>query len=329
MAVISTAIIAVTTAVATATAATATAGAIAASVATAVVAVSAAVGTVGLVVGTIGMAIGNEDLMFAGKIMGYVGLAGGLAGGLVGGVGGLLEGGVGTFAKGFADTYAGYSQQLSEGWNKGVGSWFSGGEKVAGAAGSTPGTAPGTPPAAGSQVTQGGVNPTDFATGGTGPASPVQTPSLNPINSGAIQGTQAPIAAPTTAPVAAPTVGGTGAPGVVTPGAPDTAGGLIRSYTPVTGPQNTLMSQKLLSSTPTGGLLDSVGNAFSGMPDWMKYSMMTTGAQGVTGLASGFFQGQQAEDQLAQQQQLNDRNEAYRQELLKNANAIPTFRFSH
>jgi hypothetical protein len=76
-----------------------------------------------------------------------------------------------------------------------------------------------------------------------------------------------------------------------------------------------------------GGLVSSIGKSFSDMPDWMKYSMMTTGAQGVTGLASGFFQGQQAEDQMAQQQQLNDRNEAYRQQLLKNANDIPTFRF--
>lgn len=309
MPVITAAVVAVAAAVATTTVAT---------VATAVVAVSVAIGTVGAVVGTVGAVIGNKDLMFAGKIMGYVGLAGGLAGGVMGGLG-AMAGAAGseglTFGQGFADTYASYSQHLSDGWKNGVGSWFSGGEKVAGAAGSTPGAAPGTPPAAGSQITQGGVNPTDFATGGTGPASPVQTPSLNPINSGAIQGTQAPIAAPTTAPVAAPTVGGTSAPTVVTPGAPDVMGALNPSF-PATGGAG-------------GGLVGSVGNAFSGMPDWMKYSMMTTGAQGVTGLASGFFQGQQAEDQLAQQQQLNDRNEAYRQELLKNANAIPTFRFSH
>lgn len=308
MPVITAAVVAVAAAVATTTVAT---------VATAVVAVSVAIGTVGAVVGTVGMAIGNKDLMFAGKIMGYVGLAGGLAGGVMGGLG-ALAGATGseglTFGQGFADTYASYSQHLSDGWKNGVGSWFSGGEKVAGAAGSTPGTAPGTPPAAGSQVTQGGVNPTDFATGGTGPASPVQTPSLNPINSGAIQGTQAPIAAPTTAPVAAPTVGGAGAPTVVTPGAPDVMGALNPSFSGAAG--------------QSGGLVGSVGKAFSDMPDWMKYSMMTTGAQGVTGLASGYFQGQQAEDQLAQQQQVNDRNEAYRQQLLKNANAMPTFRFA-
>lgn len=309
MAVISAAIAAVAAAVATTTVAT---------VATAVVAVSVAIGTVGAVVGTVGAVIGNKDLMFAGKIMGYVGLAGGLAGGLMGGLG-AMAGAAGseglTFGQGFADTYASYSQHLSEGWKNGVGSWFSGGEKVAGAAGSTPGAAPGTPPAAGSQVTQGGVNPTDFATGGTGPANPVQTPSLNPINSGAIEGTQAPIAAPTTAPVAAPTVGGTGAPSVVTPNAPGTLANLNNSASWV--PQETT------------GIISEATKAAAGMPDWLKYSMMTTGAQGVTGLASGFFQGQQAEDQLAQQQQLNDRNEAYRQELLKNANAIPTFRFSH
>ena len=309
MAVISAAIAAVTAAVATTTVAT---------VATAVVAVSVAIGTVGAVVGTVGAVIGNKDLMFAGKIMGYVGLAGGLAGGLMGGLG-AMAGAAGseglTFGQGFAETYASYSQHLSEGWKNGVGSWFSGGEKVAGAAGSTPGAAPGTPPAAGSQVTQGGVNPTDFATGGTGPSTPAQTATLNPINSGAIEGTQAPIAAPTSASVSAPSAGGTGAPSVVTPGAPDVMGALNPSF-PAAGGQGT-------------GLVGSVGKAFSDMPDWMKYSMMTTGAQGVTGLASGYFQGAQAEAQLAQQQKLNDRNEAYRQELLKNANAIPTFQFSH
>ncbi len=306
MPVITAAVVAVAAAVATTTVAT---------VATAVVAVSVAIGTVGAVVGTVGAVIGNKDLMFAGKIMGYVGLAGGLAGGVMGGLG-AMAGAAGseglTFGQGFADTYASYSQHLSNGWKNGVGSWFSGGDKVAGAAGSTPGT----PPVSSSEVAAGkGVNPADFATGGTGPASPVQTPSLNPINTGAIEGTQAPIAAPTTAPVAAPTVGGTGAPSVVTPGAPDVMGALNPSF-PATGGAG-------------GGLVGSVGKAFSDMPDWMKYSMMTTGAQGVTGLASGVFQGQQAEDQLAQQQQLNDRNEAYRQQLLKNANAIPTFQFSH
>lgn len=306
MPVITAAVVAVAAAVATTTVAT---------VATAVVAVSVAIGTVGAVVGTVGMAIGNKDLMFAGKIMGYVGLAGGLAGGVMGGLG-ALAGATGseglTFGQGFADTYASYSQHLSDGWKNGVGSWFSGGDKVAGAAGSTPGT----PPVSSSEVAAGkGVNPADFATGGTGPATPVQTPSLTPINTGAIEGTQAPIATPTTAPVAAPTVGGTGAPGVVTPDAPGTLANLNNSASWV--PQETT------------GIVSEATKAAAGMPDWMKYSMMTTGAQGVTGLASGYFQGQQAEDQLAQQQQLNDRNEAYRQELLRNANAIPTFRFSH
>jgi hypothetical protein len=54
------------------------------------------------------------------------------------------------------------------------------------------------------------------------------------------------------------------------------------------------------------------------MPDWMKYAGITTAAQGLSGMAGGYFQGQSAEEQLAQQQLQNDR--AYNQMQYLNSN---------
>ena len=300
MAVITAAVVAVSAAVAATTVA---------SVATAVVAVSVAIGTVGAVVGAVGAAIGNKDLMFAGQIMGYVGLAGGLAGGVMGGLG-AVAGAAGseglTFGQGFADTYAGYSQKLAEGWNKGVGSWFSGGDTIAGAAGQT-GKASG-------EVIQGGVNPLDHATGGTGPGTPFKGADLNPINRGAVEGLT-------------PTVGGAPTPTAASPGAVAPTAGTVNAPNALANMNNAASWTPNASPASTGGLVESVGKTFSDMPDWMKYSMMTTGAQGITGLASGYFQGEQAGQQLAQKQQQLDRDEAQRQLLNRQANEVPLIQF--
>lgn len=307
MAVITAAVAAVAAAVATTTVAT---------VATAVVAVSTAIGVTGLVVGGIGMAIGNEDLMFAGKVMGYVGMAGGLAGGLIGGIGAVATNSGLSFTQGFADAFAGASQHLSNAWDKGVGSWFSGGDKITNAVGgaaddvaagaakaptSSPGmAADGKPMAAFPEVAD----------------SPTAVGTLHDAGSVSV-GTQAPaLQAPSIAP---PVVS---APVTQVPGVPQ-----ISAYTPITGPQNTMMASNLAAGgAPTGGggLVDTL----SGMPDWMKYSMATTGMQGVTGLAGGYFQGQSAEEQLAQQKLIAQREENQRQLLNRQGNQIPTFRFN-
>ena len=52
----------------------------AATVGAAIVSVSTLIATVGLAVTAVGMVTGNKDLLMAGKIMGFVGLAGGIAG---------------------------------------------------------------------------------------------------------------------------------------------------------------------------------------------------------------------------------------------------------
>lgn len=299
MAVITAAVAAVAAAATVTTAAT---------VATAVVAVSTAVGVTGLVVGGIGMAIGNEDLMFAGKVMGYVGLAGGLAGGVIGGVGAAMGNTGATFMQGFGDAFAGASQHLSNAWDKGVGSWFAGGDKVTGAVG---GAADDVVAGAAKSVT---TSPVDTPVSSmTGVADASKT--VHPSSLGTGQFAQSPVTAPA---AAAPTVTAPVAPTVSAPNAIPAGMNNAGSWLPA-------------GATPPaaggGGLVSGVTEGFSNMPDWMKYSLMTTGAQGVTGLAGGYFQGQSAEEQLAQQKLVAQRDEDQRQLLNRQANQIPSFRF--
>lgn len=305
MAVFTAAALAVGAAIATTTAAT---------VATAVVAVSTAVGVAGLVVGGIGMAIGNEDLMFAGKVMGYVGMAGGLAGGLIGGVGALANS-TGTFMEGFSGAFSGAAGKLSEGWDKGVGSWFAGGDKVTGAVGGT------AAPSAPTNVT---TAPVDTPVNAATPIADASK-TVHPSSLGTGQFAQSPVTAPgVTAPgVTAPTAptaipSGMNNPSAWLPGAPQVPTGMNNpaSWLPTTPPAG-----------GGGGLVSGISEGFSSMPDWMKYSLMTTGAQGITGLAGGYFQGKSAEEQLAQQKLLADRDEAQRQLLNRQGNEIPSFRF--
>lgn len=314
MPVFTAAVIAVTAAVATTTMAT---------VATAAIAVSAAVGVAGLAVGAVGMVTKNKDLMFAGKIMGYVGMAGGLAGGLIGGAGALMNG-TGTFMEGAADAFAGYSQNLSQAWEGGVGSWFSGGEQVAGQAGNATSGAADVAKTADQAVT----SSSPVMGGKPMAAFPEVQPS--PTATSTIIDESSRIV-PSSVSAPAPQAGGVSAPvsgSVATPQAPITqVPGVptISGYTPITGPQNTIAAQNLIANTPAAsgnGLVSTVSN----MPDWMKYSMMTTGAQGVTGLAGGYFQGQQAEAARSQQQTQMDRDQAYRELIVRQANEIPAFR---
>lgn len=313
MPVFTAAVLAVTAAVATTTMAT---------VATAAVAVSTAIGVTGLAVGAVGMITKNKDLMFAGKVMGYVGMAGGLAGGLIGGAGALMNG-TGTFMEGAADAFAGYSQHLSDAWQGGVGSWFSGGEQVAGQASNATSGAADVAKTADQAVTSSSpvMGGKPMAAFPEVEPSPTATSTIIDESSRMVPSSVAPapqaggVAAPVSGSVATPQAPVTQVPGVPT----------ISGYTPITGPQNTIAAQNLIANTPAatgGGLVDTV----SKMPDWMKFSMMTTGAQGVTGLAGGYFQGQQAEAARSQQQTQMDRDQAYRELLIRQANEIPAFR---
>lgn len=332
MAVITAAITATVAAVSTVGAAAAGAATVAAAVsavASAVVAVSTAVGVAGLVVGGIGMAIGNEDLMFAGKIMGYVGMAGGLAGGLIGGVGAVAtESGL-TFAQGFGDAFAGASQHLSNAWDKGVGGWFSGGEKVTGtiggaaddvATGATKGpmSSPGATPDGKGMGTFSEVvdSPTTIKT-------PVDTGTY--VNVGPRpQMSPAPVAQTVSPPTAQTVV----APSPQSVAVPEAANSLVKSYTPISGPQNMATTAKLAAGGAQAGGGGGLVDTLSSMPDWMKYSMATTGLQGVTGLAGGYFQGKSAEEQLELQKLQAQREQDQRQLLNRQGNQIPSFRFN-
>jgi hypothetical protein len=267
--------------------------------------VSTAVGVAGLAVGAIGAITGNEDLMFAGKIMGYVGLAGGLAGGVIGGLGATMGNTGATFMQGFGDAFAGASQHLSNAWDKGVGSWFSGGNKVTGAIGSSADDVAGAADDALKSVPTGA---TSSPNGQMGAFPEVTTPgkSITLPGDGVTVTPQASMApAPSAgmvAPPSAPMTPSTAFPTVGVPGAAP-------------------------SATANPGLIQSMKDGFSGMPDWMKYSLMTTGAQGVTGMAGGYFQGQQAEEALEHQKIIAQRDEQQRQLLNKNISSVPTLRF--
>lgn len=305
MPVITAAVVAIAAAVATTTVAT---------VATAVVATSIAVGAMGAVVGGIGMAIGNKDLMFAGKVMGYVGLAGGLAGGVMGGLGAAMgaAGSEGlTFTQGAADAFAGASQHIENAWNSGIGGWFSGGSKIAGGVGEAQTAAKGAVGAAkGAPMSSPGNGMAAFPEVAESP-----TATLTPINEGVSLAPKAPITVgggtPGAGTVLAPSTPGVGAPSIAGPGS--TA---LQTATPGAG------------AAPSGGIVSSIGKSFSDMPDWMKYSMMTTGAQGLTGLASGYFQGKQAEVTAAQNQQVIDQNQAQRNLLNQQGNMVPELNFT-
>ena len=287
MAVFTGAVLAVGAAIASTTVAT---------VATAVVAVSAAVGVAGLAVTAVGLVTKNQDLLKVGKIMGYVGLAGGLAGGVIGGVGNLASG-AGTFMEGAADAYAGASQFLKEGWDSGVGQLFAGGEKVAGAAPGVNANAPSTsigsaPPTSGAPTGSGGPigGPTDMSTAVNQPSADVlasQQAAMGP------------------SPTVAPSVATPGTPYTIAPGTPDP----FKVATPVVGG----------GGSPTSFL----GN----MPDWAKYSMMTTAGQGVSGLASGYFAGVSAEEALKQKQLENTQAQNQIQLLNKQGSYAPLISF--
>jgi hypothetical protein len=293
MAVFTAAALAVSAAVATTTVAT---------VATAVVAVSAAVGVAGLAVTAVGLVTKNESLLKAGKIMGYVGLAGGLAGGAIGGIGAMSSGG--SFVQGAADAFAGASQFMKEGWDSGVGQLFAGGDKVAGPLGGADQSltsATDKLASTNSQMSQALTPPQTTAP--TDMASAVNQPSADVLASQqAAMSPAPPVATPAPSVVSAPSAplaGTNPIPGYVGPGAAP-----IPGAAPAASP----------------GL-------FGNMPEWAKYSMMTTAGQGLSGLASGYFTGLQAEEALKQKQLENQQTQNQIQLLNRQGSYAPLVQF--
>lgn len=266
----------------------------AATIATAVVAVSAAVGIVGLGLTAVGMITKNEDLLGVGKIMGYVGLAGGLAGGLIGGLGGMMQGGAG-FMAGAKGAYTGAADKLSEAGSK-YASFFddAAGAKVLAPVNTVDANGVGTNlPAIGGAPSKGaGLT-------GLGNATPNASVSPNALVSTpppSFAG-QMPVAEQNLANFTKAAAGGG-----LDPGAASYAG-------------------QVAKAGGAGGILDST-------PDWMKYSAVTAGLQGLTGAAGGYFQGQSAEEQLALEKLKNSQDQAQRELINRNNSYSPRLTFN-
>ena len=69
-------------------------------------------------------------------------------------------------------------------------------------------------------------------------------------------------------------------------------------------------------------------NFWDNLPDWQKAQLVTTGAQGVTGLASGFFEGLSAEERLQFDQLINQQNQSQREYLNTNNAYAPRLTFT-
>lgn len=290
MPVFTAAAIAIATAVATASVAT---------VAAAVVATSIAVGVAGLAVTAVGMVTKNEGLLKAGKIMGYVGMAGGLAGGAIGGLGALSEGG--GFIQGATDAFSSASSGIGKAWDNGIGSLFNAGDASA--------------------VSGAVEGPANFTPGATNPGINSAAPSTSIDGAAAIDAPTPAVGAPVDAAASAASAPAPVAPVSAAPAAPVTA-------TPAVAPP------AAPGSMPAGLFNDGIGgmagapaaqpsllNSISNVPDWVKFSAMTTGAQGLSGAAAGWYQGASAEqrlefDKLINQQRQNqvqyqNQNNAY------------------
>lgn len=338
MPVVTAAVVAVSAAITTIASATATAGAIAASVATAAVSVSAAIGVAGLGVTAIGAITGNKDLLKAGKIMGYVGLAGGLVGGAIGGVGAMASGS-GSFLEGASAAYSGAAQYTSDAFSSyadNIGRFFNPetANSVLAAKQEALGTGivAGTNPQAGQTMITGSLDQEALGQGiragtsgamapanaGAMPASAVSAPSISGPDPFQVQ---SPVSTGPAAPAAANAPGAIQAPAPIA--APQAPGVVVN---PDTGTFIPGIGQVAPGAAQTGAIKTGQG-LFDSMPDWMKYSAMTTGAQGLTGLASGYYQGLSAEEQLNFQKLVNQQNQNQVQHLNQNNAYAPLVKF--
>jgi len=247
----------------------------------------------------VGMATGNKSLT---KIGGYLGLAGGamsLAGGLAGGMAGAMK-------------------NLSTAWDDGVGSLFSSTKPVGqealsngalqeklgrsivdnslsqqAAVGQTPASAAPTsipppsgplgprpqvlpPPSSASGASSAGVNPLDF----TGTA---KSGAIGPDMAATQFANAAPKAAPlSTEGLAATTAQANSAP-------------MAGSKMPAMGLNNWPTYAPTAGGNPSGG---GIGSFWNTLPDWAKAQVAISGAQGLAGMAGGWFESATAEEKL-------------------------------
>lgn len=279
------AVAATMTAVSTIGAAVAGAATISAAVAataSAVVAVSTVVGMAGLVVSAAGMITGNEDLLTAGKIMGYVGLGGSIAGF-----------GMGAAAEGFKAFSTRMGDLYASSWDKGMGKMFSSKAADAGSGAGAAAQQSTTQPGGGT-ATGAAKGTTTGATPTIGGPKPTELTGLDPVKSGALNAPPTTVNAPT---VTSPTVGDPNA----------LLGQSVQAATNV--------------KTPVKGGKEGDGGAAepSFMSGFLNNPMMPLAAgQIISGGAGGLFQAGATEDQTEMLRQKNERDEAQRQYMNRN-----------
>ena len=330
MAIFTAATIAISAAIATTTVATVTA---------AVVAVSVAIGVTGLAVTAVGLATGNKDLLKAGKIMGYVGLAGTVASfGANIAIDGFSEA-MQSITQGVGDAYSSAGDSISN--------FFTGGAQS--------GLLP-TPP----DVTA-GLIPTDYGASVSGDmgGAGVMAPPPNTLGVDAVAGVGVPsgdisaagggtdVSANTASQGRAMTVSNTGSqPSPVTSfndttGISGHADGTFTNEAGKLIPSNAVPADMngrgVLLDTFTDytkikpGALDPLGfyggdmggrgvlapginptPTEAGIPDWMKYAGATGAMQAGGGLLSGYLAGATAEEKLNFEKLKNEQDQAQR-----------------
>lgn len=272
MAIISAAIAAISAAIATTTIATVTAAA---------VAVANVVAVVGLAVTAVGVITGNKSLLDAGKIMGYVGLGGNVAGFAVG-----------SLAEGATNFASRMSSLYTKAWEDGVGGIFSSAK-------------PGAPTGL---VAENATAPAEGAMPASAPTS-TQTGAVAPVTNAQTAATATPPVSPSAPGSSAPISSSSPSPAVATPQTP------VAPQTPVT-PNMSASQWGVPAATPNAATTAAPGNGLLNNP-----LIPLVAAQGVGGAAGGWFQGSatQAQTEIqkqqqareAQQQQFVQRNSAY------------------
>lgn len=262
----------------------ATVGAAVAATASAVVAISSVVGMAGLAVTAVGAITGNEDLLSAGKIMGYVGLGGS-----------LLGFGVGFAAEGFKQFSARMGDLYASSWDKGMGKLFSSADDAASGVGasatnSAPSSgnpnftqAPGAEKGIGNFPAPGGPQPTDLT--GINPAVKPGTGFLN----------------------STPPATGVSAPSVAPPSMTDPNAWLSQSV------QSATQAPTVSTPAVTAAAQPSMMSGFLNNP-----MMPLALGQVVSGGAGGLFEGAAKEKEVEMIERQNQLNEQQRQYLNRN-----------
>lgn len=268
----------------------ATVSAAVAATASAVVAVSNVIGMIGLVVTAAGAITGNEDLLSAGKIMGYVGLGGSLAGF-----------GVGAAAEGFKAFSSRMGDLYASSWDKGMGKMFSKGADSAGGAAATANQSTQANPGAGVAKAS-----TDPLTAIGGP-KPTELTGMTPVAKAGpgVLNTPPPTAAAT-------------APGTVPPNMTDPNAWLNQSVQSATTVKTPVVGVGGAATPAAGAAEPSVMSGFLNNP-----MMPLAAGQIISGGAGGLFQASATEDQTEMLRQKNERDEAQRQYMNRNNSFAP------